>query len=92
MCEFAYNERIHRSIECSLFLTLYNEEYKIPMTLSIPNLKYKSVNKMIREMNEFIEFVKLSMKNAQDRIKHYANKKRNFRVIDDNVFLKFIPK
>ena len=32
-----------------------------------PHRKFESVNQMIWEMNEIIEYVKLSMKSAQDR-------------------------
>jgi hypothetical protein len=34
---------------------------------------------MVREMNDVIESIKVSMKNSQERTKHYADKKRSFR-------------
>ena len=48
---------------------------------------------MIREMNEIRESIKLAMKSAQDRAKHYADKKRIFREFEvgDKVFLKVTP-
>lgn len=40
-----------------------------------PHSKFESVNQMIWEMNEIIEYVKLSMKSAQDRMKRYVENK-----------------
>lgn len=93
LCEFAYNQRLHSSIGCSPFLALYGQDCKTPMTISTPNSKFESVNQMVREMNEVIESVKLSMKSAKDRTKHYADKKRSFRQFEvgDKVFLKVTP-
>lgn len=64
------------------------------MTLSILNLRFENVNQMIKEMNEVIEFVKLSMKSAQDRTKHYVDKERSFKEFEvgDKVILKVTPK
>jgi hypothetical protein len=48
---------------------------------------------MVREMNEVIEFVKVSMKGSQERTKHYADQKRSFREFEvgNKVFLKVTP-
>jgi hypothetical protein len=48
---------------------------------------------MIWEMTGVIESVKVSMKNSQERAKHYADKKRSFHEfeMDDKVFLKVTP-
>ena len=57
------------NIGCSAFFVLYGQDRKIPMTLSTPNSRFESVNQLVREMNEVIRFVKLSMKSVQDRTK-----------------------
>lgn len=51
---------------------------RIPMTTSTPNSMFESDIHMIREMNEVIEYVKLSMKSTKDRTKPYADKKKKF--------------
>lgn len=61
------------------------------MTISTSSSRFESVNQIVRELNEVTEYVKL--KNAQDRTKHYVDKKRSsweFEV-GDEVFLKVTP-
>jgi hypothetical protein len=93
MIEFAYNQNIHSSIGVSPFYALYGQECRTPVSLSTPSTKFESINDMIREMNEIRESIKLAMKSAQDRAKHYADKKRIFREFEvgDKVFLKVTP-
>ena len=78
MIEFAYNDHIHSSIGETPFYVLYGQECRTPITLSTPNMRFESINAMIREMNEIRESAKLAMKSAQDRAKHYADNKRFF--------------
>jgi hypothetical protein len=46
------------------------------VTISTSNSRFESVNQIVREMNEVIEYVKLT--NVEDRTKHYVDKKRSF--------------
>ena len=48
---------------------------RTPISQSIPITKFESINDMIRETNKVCKSVKLAMKSAQDRAKHYADKK-----------------
>lgn len=72
--EFAYNQKLHSNIDCTPLFTLYGQDCNTPM-----NSRFEIVYQIVKEMNEVIESIKLSMRNAQDRTKHYANKKRSFR-------------
>lgn len=94
LIEFAYNDHIHSSIGVSPFYVLYGQECRTPITLSTPTTRFESINEMIKEMNEIRELAKLAMKSAQDRAKHYADRKRIFREFEvgDKVFLKVAPK
>jgi hypothetical protein len=91
--EFAYNEKLHSSIGVSPFFALYGQECRTPISLSTPNSRFESINQMVREMNEVIESVKVSMKDSQERAKHYVDQKRSFREFEvrDKVFLKVTP-
>ena len=88
LCEFAYNQRLHSIICCSSFFALYGQDCKTFNDYLNPNSRFESGNQMIQEMNEVIEFVKMSIRSAQDRTKHYANKKINFQKFEvgDNFF------
>ena len=94
MIEFAYNDHLHCSIGVSPFYVLYGQECRTPITLSTLSTRFESINDMIKEMNEIRELAKLAMKSAQDRAKHYGDKKRLFREFDvgNKVFLKVAPK
>jgi hypothetical protein len=90
LVEFAYNKTLHNSIGVSPFFALYGQECRTPISLSTPNSRFESINPMVREMNEVIESVKVSMKGSQERAKHYADQKRSFCnfEVGDKVFLK----
>jgi hypothetical protein len=79
LVEFAYNEKLHSSIGVSPFFALYGQECRTPISLSTPNLKFESINQMVREMNEVIESVKVNMKGSQERAEHYDDQKKSFR-------------
>ena len=93
LIEFVYYDYIHSSIGVSPLYALYGQECRTLVTLSTSNIRFESINNMIREMNEIRESTKLAMKSAQDRAKYYADKKRVFREFEvgDKVFLKVIP-
>jgi hypothetical protein len=76
---FANNKKLYSSIGISPFFALYEQECRTPISLLTPNLRFESINQMVREMNDVIESIKVSMKNSQERTKHYADKKRSFR-------------
>lgn len=59
LCEFAYNQRLHASIDCSPISALCRQDCKTLMTISTPNSRLEIVTQMVREMNEFIESIKM---------------------------------
>ena len=73
---------------------VYGQECRTPISLSTSNTRFESINNMIKEMNEIRKSIKLTMKSAQDRAKHYANNKRVFGKFEvgDKVFLKVVLK
>jgi len=94
LVQFSCNNTTHSSIGVSPFCALYDQDCRTLISLSTPNSKVESVNQMIRDMNEVIESVKLSIKSAQDRAKYYADKKRSHHEFEvgGKVFLKVTPK
>ena len=46
MIEFAYNDHLHSSIGINPFYVLYGQECRTPITLSAPNTRFESINKI----------------------------------------------
>ena len=52
LIEFAYNDHMDSSIGVSPFYVLYGQECRTPVTFSTLNIRFESINDMIREVNE----------------------------------------
>ena len=49
LCKFAYNQILQRNIGCSPFFALYGQDYKTPMTISIPTQGMKVLIKQFKK-------------------------------------------
>ena len=61
------------------FLHCMDKSVGLRFHFQTPNSRFESINQMVREMNEVIESLKVSMKGSQERAKHYVEVFVNLR-------------
>jgi hypothetical protein len=61
LIQFACNQHDHSSIGMNPFHALYGQECQTPITLAPPNSKIESLNQMIQEMHDVLEYAKQCM-------------------------------
>ena len=94
LVEYAYNSSDHRSIGMSPFKALYGQECLAPLNFSDPTIKVEASRQMLEDMEAQTKAIRKDIQAAQDRQKHYADKKRSERIFKegDMVFLRVRPK
>ena len=93
LVEFSYNNSYQASIQMAPYEALYGRPCKAPACWVESGNKLVLGPDMILEATAKVELVKLRMKEAQDRQKSYADKRRRDLVfeIEDLVFVKISP-
>ncbi|XP_048627572.1 uncharacterized protein LOC125596542 [Brassica napus] len=92
LVEFAYNNSFHTSIGMSPYEALYGRPCRTPLCWTQVGERSMIGPEIVEETTEKIKFIRDKMKEAQDRHKSYADKRRKhveFEV-DDMVYLKMI--
>ena len=92
LVEFAYNNSFHRSIGMSPYEALYGRPCRTPLCWTQVGERSMIGPEIVEETTEKIKFLKEKMKEAQDRAKNYADKRRKDLefAVDDLVYLKMI--
>ena len=92
LVEFSYNNRFHTNIGMSPCEALYGRPYRTPLCWTQVGERSMLGPKIVEETTEKIRMVKEKMKEAQDRQKSYADKRRKHLEfeVDDFVYLKMI--
>jgi hypothetical protein len=94
LVEFSYNNGYQESLRMSPFEALYGRHCKIPVSWSNPVEKITIGPNMLKEMEQKVIQIKQILKIAQDRQKHYADRKitpREFKA-GDHVYLRVRPR
>ena len=78
----------------SPFYGLYDQEYRIPISLATLYFEIENFSQMIQEMHSILECAKRCMQGAQERSKFYADHRRGVKEfeIGQNICLKAMPK
>ncbi|WZZ87668.1 hypothetical protein YC2023_116247 [Brassica napus] len=92
LVEFAYNNSFHRSIGMSPYEALYGRPCRTPLCWTQVGERSMIGPEIVEETTEKIKILKEKMKEAQDRAKNYADKRRKDLefAVDDLVYLKMI--
>ncbi|MCO5555314.1 hypothetical protein L7F22_008860 [Adiantum nelumboides] len=94
LVEYAYNSFDHRSIGMSPFKALYGQECIAPLNFPNPTIKVETSRQMLEDMEVQTKAIHKDIQAAQDRKKHYADKKRSERKfkLREKAFLRVKPK
>eukprot|EP00253_Pinus_taeda_P002927 PITA_02927 len=79
LVEFAYNNGYHTSLQMSPFEVLYVQKCRTPSSWGGPEDRLVLGPDMLKEMEETVKEVRVNLKAAQDRQKHFADWKRKFK-------------
>nr|GEZ14004.1 putative reverse transcriptase domain-containing protein [Tanacetum cinerariifolium] len=90
LVEFAYNNSYHASIKMPPYEMLYGRKCRTPVCWDEVGSKELASTDVVLETTEKIEIIHERLKEAQDRWKSYANKRK--RPIESNVVDFFILK
>uniref|UniRef100_A0A1J3GIM6 RNA-directed DNA polymerase n=1 Tax=Noccaea caerulescens TaxID=107243 RepID=A0A1J3GIM6_NOCCA len=90
LVEFAYNNSFHSSIEMSPYEALYGRPCRTPLCWTEVGERRDLEPEMIEETVEQVELLKEKLKEAHDRQKSYADKRRRDLefAVGDKVYLK----
>lgn len=91
--EFCYNTAPHMSIKMSPFKALYGRSPPAVIRLGHNTTPVDSLEQLLRERDAVLDDLKVHLLKAQQRMKHWADKKRREVVfaVGDLVFLKLQP-
>ncbi|KAL0408452.1 UNVERIFIED_CONTAM: Transposon Ty3-G Gag-Pol polyprotein [Sesamum radiatum] len=93
LAEHWYNTNFHQSLRTTPFEALYGYA-PTPFSLE-PYIEtdHPDVDGYLKDRNKMIELFKVNLREAQNRMKHYADKKRTERVfqVGDSVYLRLQP-
>ena len=92
LVEFSYNNCFHSSIGMSPYKALYGRPCRTPLCWTQVGERSMIGPEIMEETTEKIKSVRDKMRAAQDRQKHYADKRRKELkfAVGDMVFLKMI--
>ena len=92
LVEFSYNNSFHSSIGMSPYKALYGRPCRTPLCWTQVGERSMIGPKIMEETTEKIKSVRDKMRAAQDRQKHYADKRRKELkfAVGDMVYLKMI--
>lgn len=78
MVEFSYNNGYHESLKMSPFEVFYGRKCTISANLNSPKNKIILGPDMLEEMERTMKKVRHNLKDALDKQKLYANKRRTY--------------
>lgn len=93
LAEWWYNTNFHTALQTTPFEALYGYvPPHLPMG-SIPKSSNPAVEQVLRDRQEAVKLLKIQLTKAQERMKHYADKRRSERKFQfgDWVYLKLQP-
>eukprot|EP00253_Pinus_taeda_P014061 PITA_14061 len=94
LVKFAYNNGYHTSLPMSPFEVLYGQKCHTPSSWGGLEDRLMLGADMLKEMEEMVKKVRVTLKAAQDKKKNFADQKRKFREyqVGDHVYVRIQAK
>lgn len=93
LAEWWYNSSYHSTIKTTPFFAVYGQNPPDHNFMNLGTSTVAAVNNWVRERASIVKMLKENIQQAQQRMKHYANKKRKEREFEvgDWVYLRLQP-